>query len=179
VVIDVLRTPPNFQRGQPTHELKPYPAGAVPRLKPGEWVVLSVANKSIQPVNVAVLDLSADWSVSVIDLEGQRSFPVSPGGEPLRLPLQAFLPEGQDKGSDVLKVIATVDPPPALDLLALPALDQPIPRAAERGGVTRSAGPLAALLAAAGADRPPTRAVSTGGTPTRGWSVSQVKLEVG
>jgi hypothetical protein len=179
VVTELLRTPPNFQRGQPTHELKPYPPGAVPQLKPGEWVVLSVTNRSAQPVNFTVLDLSSDWSVGVIDLDGQRSFAVEPRGNPFLLPLQAALAEGQAKGSDVLKVVATVDPPPAFDLLALPVLDRPIPRSSERGGATRSAGPLAALLAAAGADRPPTRAMTTGGTPTRGWSVNQVKLEVG
>jgi hypothetical protein len=179
VVIDLLRTPANFQRGQPTHELKPYPAGMVPRLKPGQWVVLSVTNRSGRAVNLTVLDLSSDWSVTVIDLDGERSFPVGPTDPSFHLPLQAALPGGQPKGSDVLKVVATVDPPPAFDLLALPVLDQPIQRAAERSGVTRSGGPLADLLAAAGADRPPTRAVSTGGTPTRGWSVGQVKLEVG
>src|SRR5262249_48444302 len=77
------------------------------------------------------------------------------------------LPDGQQAGKDVLKVIATVDPPPPYELLTLPPLDKPIPSETERGGVTRSASPLGELLAAAAADRP-TRSLSTGGQPTPG-----------
>lgn len=179
IVTELLRTPPTFQLGQSTTGFKPYEAGVVPRLKPGEWVVLSVSNRSAFPVNLTILDLTSDWSVSIVDQDGQRSFPLASGGPAFHLPLQAWIPDDQVQVNDVLKVIATVDPPPAFDVLTLPALDHSIPRSGERGGTTRSAGPLATLLAAAGSDRPPTRAVSTGGVPTRGWSVTQVKIEVG
>jgi len=178
VVVELLKTPPDFKRGQATDGFKPYPTSAVPKLKEKEWVVLSVSNNFGKPVNLTILDLSSDWSVSFIDLAGQRSFPVGTNGVPFRLPLQAGLPNGQEKGTDMLKVIATVDPPPAFELLTLPALDQPIPRASERGAATRSAGPLTALLAAAGADRPTSRSLSAGSQPSNGWSVNQVKIEV-
>ena len=177
IVVELLQTPSGFQKGNPTTGLTAYPAGAVPKLKPGEWVVLSVTNRSSESINVVVLDLSSDWSVSIAHPD-ERFLTVPPNREPLRLPLQAGLTAGQTTGNDVLKVICTVDPPPGFELLTLPSLDQPIPRAADRAGVTRSATPLGALLAAMAADRP-TRAMSTGGQPTRGWAVSHVKVEVG
>jgi hypothetical protein len=177
VVVELLETPNSFQKGDPTAGLKPYPAGAVPRLKPGNWVVLSVTNRSAKPINVVVLDLSSDWSVSVAHPE-DRFLTIAPGDEPLRLALQAALPVGQTQGYDVLKVIATVEPPSGFELLTLPPLDQPIPRAGERASVTRSPGTLGALLAAVTADRP-TRALNTGGQPTGGWAVNHVKVEVG
>jgi Caspase domain len=175
VLVELLGAPPDFKEGGPTHNLKPIPSGVIPRLQPGEWLVLSITNRSSQSVNVSVLDLSSDWSVSVIANDaGQRSFPVPANGGQFRLPLKASLAAGQSKSTDVLKVIATVDPPPAFDLLTLPPLDQPIVRAS----VTRSAGPLAAILDAAAAERPSTRAMTTGAQPTRGWTVSQVAVEV-
>ncbi len=177
VKVELLQTPAGFQKGSPTTGLKPYPAGVVPRLKPGDWVVLSVANNSKKAINVVVLDLASDWSVSIAHPE-ERFLTVEPNGEPLRLALQAALPPDSATGFDVLKVVATVDPPAGFELLALPPLDQPVPPAAQRGGVTRSAGPLGALLAAVGADRP-TRAMSTGAQPTSAWAVRHVKVEVG
>jgi hypothetical protein len=139
-------------------------------------VVLSIANTASKPVNVVVLDLASDWSVSIAHPE-EQFLTVEPNREPLRLALQAGLPTGQTTGHDVLKVIATVDPPSGFDVLTLPALDQPIPRSADRS-TTRSAGPLGALMAAVAADKP-SRALSTGGQPTGGWSVSHVEVEVG
>lgn len=177
VVTELLRTPPGFQRGQPTDKLKPYPAGTVPRLKPGEWVVLSVTNRSKFAINLTILDLSSDWSVSVVDENGQFVFPVGAGEPPFHLPLQASLPDEQTSANDVLKVIATVDPPPGFDVLTLPKLDQPIPKSFDQRRATRSVSPFGALLAAASSDRP-TRAMTTGTTATNGWSVTQVKLEV-
>jgi hypothetical protein len=150
----------------------------VPRLKDKEWVVLSVTNNSGRPVNLTLLNLASDYSVSVIDLAGQRSFPLAASGPPFRLPLKTELPVGQKRSTDVIKVIATTDPPPSFELLELPPLDEPITRA----GATRSsgpAGPLEALLAAAAADQPTTRALVTGAQPIAGWTVSQVKIEVG
>ena len=111
-----------------------------------EWLLLAITNRSAQAVNVSVLDLSSDWSVTVIaDAAGQRSFLVPANGGQFRLPLKGNLATGQSKGTDLLKVNATVDPPPGFDLLTLPPLHRPIVSAA----VSRSAGPLAALLAAA------------------------------
>jgi hypothetical protein len=177
VVVELLQAPAGFQKGDPTTGLKPFPAGTVPRLAPGAWVVLQVTNRSAQPVNVVLLDLSSDWSVSIAHPD-DRFLTVAPGEEPLRLPLQALLPEGLTGGRDTLKVIATVDPPPGFELLTLPALDRPIPPAAQRVGAARAVGPLAALLEAVGADRP-TRALTTGGVPSRGWAVGHAEVEVG
>ena len=177
VVVELLQAPPGFQKGDPTAGLKPFPVGAVPRLAAGTWVVLQVTNRSAQPVNVVVLDLSSDWSVSIAHSD-DRFLTVVPGEEPLRLPLQAVLPEGQTSGHDTLKVIATVDPPPGFELLTLPPLDRPIPPAAERAGRRGRPARSASLLAAVAADRP-TRALTTGGVPTRGWTVGHVKVEVG
>ena len=174
LVVELLQAPAGFQKGDPTAGLKPFPAGTVPRLAPGTWLVLQVTNRAAQPVNVVVLDLSSDWSVSVAHPD-DRFLTVAPGEEPLRLPLRGVLPDGQTSGRDTLKVVATVDPPPGFELLALPPLDRPIPPAAGR---TRSAGPLGDLLAAVAADRP-TRALTTGAVPGRGWAVGHAEVEVG
>lgn len=179
VIVELLQTPAGFRKGDPTTGLKPFPVGGVPKLKAGEWVVLSVKNQSFRPINLVALDLASDWSVSIAHPD-DRFIAINAGEVPFHLPLQAGLPPGHQEGSDLLKVIATVDPPPGFELLTLPALDQPIPPVSARGGATRSASlsPLGELLAAAGADRP-TRALSTGTPTTSAWDVSHVKVEVG
>lgn len=179
LAVELLKAPSDFRLNQSTDGLPPHPASAVPKLKDKEWVVLSIVNSFNRPVNLTILDLGSDWSVSIIDLAGQRVFPVEPGGAPFHLPLRAGLPAGQSRGSDVLKVIATVDPAPAFDLLTLPALDQPIPRAGERGMGVSTGSPLQALLSAAGGDRLTARCLSAGAQPTSGWSVDEVKIDVG
>jgi hypothetical protein len=182
-----LRAPPaGYQNGDALpHDLQPLPTDRPVRLKVDDWVVLGVTNTSADTLNVVLLDLGPDWAVSLVE-DGETFHPLRPG-EQWQLALRAALPDGVQQGKDVLKVIATIDPPPAYELLTLPRLDRPIPSAAERGatraatrgtvGGAGPANPLDALLAAASADRP-TRALSAARQPTRGWTVAHAEVEI-
>jgi hypothetical protein len=177
VAVQLFRTPPGFQQGDPLTRLTPFPTGQTPRLKQGDWVVLSVTNRSAGVVNAVVFDLAPDWAVAIAH-SGEPFHPIDGDGSAWLLTLQASLPEGLAAGKDTLKVLVTVDPPPAYELLTLPPLDAPIPRSSEGGPTTRSANPLNALVDAVSADSP-TRSLSTGAQPTRGWAVAQVEVEIG
>jgi hypothetical protein len=177
LVVELYATPPGYQPGGPLTKLKQFPAGRTPGVKSDTWIILAVTNRSTAVVNVSVLDLGSDWSVSSA-LEDEPFHPID-GGATWQLPLRARLAKGQRTGKDVLKVIATVDPPPPYEMLYLPALDQPIPPESERGAM-RSAGalsPLGELLAAASADQP-MRSLTAGGQTTRGWAVAHAEIEI-
>jgi hypothetical protein len=179
LVVELFVTPKGFQKDDPPERLKKFPTGKA-SLKPGDWLVVSIANNSSQVLNVAILDLGPGWAISSAHPE-EAFHPIDPGGEPWRLSLQAGLPEGKTSGKDVLKVIATVDPPPAYDQLTLPSLDQPLP-ASRRGAGIRGPGaassPLDDLFAAVSAERP-TRSLLSGGQPSRGWTVAHAEVEIG
>jgi hypothetical protein len=177
IEVELFRAPPGFQQGDAPAKGPRFPAGRPARVAPGEWVVLSVTNRSSGVVNAVAFDLAPDWAVAVAHPE-EPFHPIDGDGGVWLLPLQASLPEGVQGGKDTLKVLVTVDPPPATELLTLPALDMPIPRSADRGPRTRSANPLNDLVDAVSADTP-TRALSTGAQPSRGWAVAQAEVEVG
>jgi hypothetical protein len=105
---------------------KPFPAGEPPTLRPGQWTFLSIENQSDEVLNVTVLDLQPDWSVSVVPPgDGNLDFtPLDPKREPLVLPVKASLPDGYTFGTEIVKVIATLGPT-SFRVLELPALDEP------------------------------------------------------
>jgi hypothetical protein len=177
VKVELFRAPSGFKEGDPPSKLTKFPAGAVPKVFVGDWVVLAITNRSADVVNAVVLDLGPDWAVSVAH-PSEPFHPIDGDGATWFLPLRAGLPEGVKGGKDTLKVLVTVDPPPATDLLTLPRLDVPVTRSASRGLGTRSANPLNALVDAVSADRP-TRSLSAGGQPTRAWAVAHVEVEIG
>jgi hypothetical protein len=153
---------------------KPFPAGQPATLRPGQWTFLSIENRSAQVLNVAVLDLQPDWAISVAEpQETNLDFtPLDPGGQPLLIDLRASLPQGCKSGTDILKVVATLEPA-RFRALQLPALDQPV--AAK--GVKRTAGsPLDALLQTVSAERPGIRMMVPAATPGRGWATAQVEI---
>ena len=177
VSTELLQTPKGFQLEQDLpQKLTAFPAGQLAHINQGEVVVLSITNNSADDINVVVLDLGPDWAISVAHPD-DPFIPVDQGGGNYKLKLKASLPDGIKAGRDTLKVLATVDPPPATEMLVLPALDQPIVRSVAmrsvRGG---SASPLDALVAAVASDTP-TRGFSSASTITRGWMVSQFEIE--
>ena len=112
--------------------------GDVPTVRHGDWVFLKIENASPSDLNVAVLDFQPDWGISQV-LPLKSSFEeIDSGGEPLVLPLRAWLPDGYDQGSDTLKILAAVDPAD-FRVLELPALDQPIAPKGMRGATASSA----------------------------------------
>jgi len=149
--------------------------GDTPVLKPGEWTFLRVKNTSPQVLNVTVLDLGPDWSITQIypSRQDTLSMTFDPGQEML-FPLQAYLPEGYTDALDILKVFATVGST-NFRWLELPALDQPFVSKGTRG-VPRNA--LEQLLALFAAEESRTRHLNPAVYPTGEWVTAQVEVRV-
>lgn len=160
--------------GENRGELLPLNApGNVPTLGVDEYAVLRIRNESSQVLNVTVLAIQPDWSISQIHPDGAAAFePLDPGMEKL-VRIHTSLPEGYDEGADILKVFATVGAT-NFRWLELPALDKP------RKGtqVTRANNPLEELLAAVASEQPPNRNVSAAAYPSDKWTTEQLKLVV-
>jgi hypothetical protein len=147
----------------------------VPTVRVGDWVVLAVENRSARRVNAVAIDLAPDWSVGGVHPDEQ--FHPLEAGERWLLPLRVALPDGLDGGVDVMKVIATVGPPPPFEMLTLPQLDRPVSRSVSRSGSRASGNPLTDLFDVVTADAAPTRnVVSVPATAAGDWTVSQVEL---
>ncbi len=149
--------------------------GNTPVLKPGDWTFLRVKNISQQVLNVTVLDLGPDWSITQIYPSRQDTFFMTfdPGQETL-LPLHAYLPEGYTDAVDILKVFATVSST-NFRWLELPALDQPHISRSTRGTPGNT---LEQLMATLAAEQPRTRQISLTAYPTGEWVTAQVEVRV-
>lgn len=130
-------------------------------MKVGQWTYLRITNNSRQDLNIVVFDLQPDWGISqVYPGTGEGNLAPLDAGDSFVLPLQAQLPVGIDRGTDVLKVFATLG---AADFrwLELPPLSQ-VP---DRVGAKRSL--------VAGASRP-----EWIGVPYQGWTTAQVEVRI-
>ncbi len=160
--------------GENRGELMPLNApGNVPTFDVDEYALLRIRNQSTQVLNITVLAIQPDWSISQLHPEGASAFePLDPGMEKL-VRIHTSLPEGYNEGADILKVFATVGAT-NFRWLELPALDKP------RKGtqVFRANNPLEELLAAVASEQPPNRNVSAAAYPSDKWTTEQVKLLV-
>ena len=147
--------------------------GNVPTFDVDEYAILRIRNESTQVLNITVLAIQPDWSISQLHPEGTSAFePLDPGMEKL-IRIYTSLPLGYNEGSDILKVFATVGAT-NFRCLELPALDKP------RKGtqIFRASNPLEELLAAVASEKPPSRNVSAAAYPSEKWTTEQVKLVV-
>jgi hypothetical protein len=153
----------------------PQPLAQGAPLKTGEWTFLKISNSSSQVLNVTVLDLRPNWSISQLYPTGAAFFePLDPGCS-ITLPLRASMPQGYDEGRDVLKVMGTVGPS-NFRWLELPALDEPDKgRAGWRGAV---ATPLDEFLAAFMDDGSGFRDLTVEANAGHEWTTVQVEIEV-
>ncbi|MBW4595679.1 MAG: caspase family protein [Brasilonema angustatum HA4187-MV1] len=160
--------------GENRGELLPLNApGNVPTFDVDEYAILRIRNESTKVLNITVLAIQADWSISQLHPEGAGAFePLDPGREKL-IRIHTSLSEGYNESADVLKVFATVGAT-NFRCLELPALDKP------RKGtqVFRATNPLEELLAAVASEQPPNRDVSAAAYPSDKWTTEQVKLVV-
>jgi hypothetical protein len=133
-------------------------------------------NDPARRLNVTVLVLSSDWSVTQVYPQGAASFEDIGPGETIPLEFEAYLPEGQTESVDIFKVFATRSTT-NFRWLELPSLDEPITRSVTR---SLSGDPLEALLAAATGEEAQTRAVrlTSSPEPDKGWTVAQVEMVV-
>ena len=155
-------------------------------IRPGDQVTLKITNtQKPNPrdpndpklvLNVAVLALSSDWSISQIYPATAAFEPVDPG-KSIELEFEAYLPGGQTESNDIFKVFATRSTTD-FHWLELPVLDQPpIERTIKRSGITD---PLEQLLASVTGEETRTRAFKLTKAPgaAAGWSVDDVTLRV-
>ncbi len=155
-------------------------------IPPGEQVKIKIsntqtpnqrdANDPLLVLNVAVLVLSSDWSITQVYPANAAFEPVDPG-KSIDLEFEAYLPEGETESHDIFKVFASRD---TTDFrwLALPALDQPLaPRSATRAALTD---PLEQLLAGVTGEATATRAMklTKSSSAKKSWSTAKVEMVV-
>jgi hypothetical protein len=159
-------------------------AGSAPIYKPGEKVKMVIRNTQ-QPgaandpgriLNITVLDLGPDWSITQIFPAGAAAFePLDPEGT-FEFEFEAFLPDDRVEGLDILKVFAT-QATTNFRWLQLPPLDQP----PTQDAILRAAinDPLEKLLASIAGESLATRNIRITSSPqTRNWTTAQVELRV-
>ena len=125
LIVEFVNEPAGFKPGMP---IRPQPLatiGPAVTISNGEWAFLRIRNEYDPHVlNITVLDLQPDWAISQIYLARSGSYePIDPGRE-LILPLQVTLPEGYQAGTEIIKVMATIDTT-NFRSLELPQLDKP------------------------------------------------------
>lgn len=178
LVVELVGKQANYRRTrQPSPQ--PFDDKNNPSVQAGETVFLRIRNEFSQVLNVVVLALSSDWSISQLNILGDNAHfvPFDPGQEEY-IPLKMSLPEGYQEGTDIFKVFATVGQA-NFRWLELPSLDQPIPPSSTRG-LKAPRNQLEELLAAVGADDQPStsRNVQVVADPSRGWTTKQVTVKV-
>lgn len=172
--VGLERLPPEGEAREPVgREPVAATAGGALEVRVGEWVRLTVKNRSDQVLNLAVLDLRPDWAIVQIHPSATRgSFDPMDPGEVKRLTFEAELPSGTDQGIDVVKVFATTGPV-SYRWLELPPLDVPFRGKALPGP---PANDLERLFAALAVEAPATR---SGGPPLPeggGWWVEGLEV---
>ena len=158
--------------------------GGAPIFAPNKKVKLVIRNTQTPGavndpaliLNVTLLDLAPDWSISQIYPEGAANFEsLDPGGV-IELEFETFLPSGYSEGLDTLKIFATQGTT-NFRWLQLSSLDQPpLAAPAPRAGIRD---PLEKLLAAITDEGVTTRAVRLTSSPqSANWTTAQVELHV-
>jgi hypothetical protein len=174
-IVELVSTPPDFKPGMP---IKPQPLatiGHTTTVPDGGRAFLRIRNNYHPNVlNVTVLDLGSDWSISQIYPSRAGSFePIDPSRE-IILPLHVTLPQGYQSGTEIIKVFATIDTT-SFRSLELPALDQPNTRSGLTHGLPKNV--LETFLAAFESPKS-TRAVAVEVCAAVEWTAHQVEIEV-
>jgi hypothetical protein len=164
IVVSLERLPGPGLPGQP------YPT-LPPRVQAGDAVCLTIENRSVRELNIAILDLQADWSI-------RKAYPF---GDYLplrrsaceRISFEVQWSFQQPRGRDLMKIFAVTGP---LDVrwLELPALGEPpltLPRSV-------FAPPLTAAFAAITGLPFRSRALAPERQPQHAWTVVDFELEV-
>jgi hypothetical protein len=162
----------------------------VPIFAPGDQLKVKIRN-TIEPnpanindptriLNITVLDLAPDWQVQQVFPAGAGAFESLQPGKSIEFLGEAYLPDGYEEGTDILKVFAT-QRTSGFRCLELPPLDQPSPG---RGIVPPSKDPLEALLQAFTSPEAPivdearTRNIRLLKSKDGAWVVAHVEVRV-
>lgn len=167
--VSLGRLPGPWRRGT-TLSPEPFPT-LPPQARAGDWLCLTIKNRSPRELNIAVLDLQADWSI-------RKAYPVG-GYLPLgpdmceRIPFQVSWPFRKPQGRDLMKILAATGP---VDFrwLELPALGEP-PLSLPKSPFKPT---LAALFAALTGLPFSAKALTPERQPQHAWTVVDLTLEV-
>lgn len=159
----------------PDSELEPFDDPSNPTIEAGDWIFLRIRNNYSTALNVAVLDLQSDWSITQAYPEdaGNRFITIDPQQQEI-VPFNLSVADGYEEGADIAKVFATVGSP-NFRWLELPPLDQPL---TPKGIATRGGDPLEDLLACIDDENPKERKLNPAAYPSREWTTKQVKINV-
>jgi Caspase domain len=175
-----LLTQPNWRPGMPKKP-QPFPDRTNLVVKSGESTFLRIKNISSQVLNIAVLNIQANWEVSRVKIRNQESsfYPLNPNDVILEA-LNFELPktERYNQARETLKVFATIGKND-FRWLELPSLDEEI---ASKAGLYRDESPLGKLLAAVGADvdEPPFRSRRAVPIvdPSQEWTTKEIQISI-
>jgi hypothetical protein len=132
---------------------------------------LKIRNRSTRPLSLAIFDLACDWSIGYVNENAPLTVD---SGQYIDIKLTTYLPEGYEHGTDILKVIGTLEQAD-FEWLTLRALDQPYaPKRATRSAKK----PLEQLMALMHEPSRATRHAAMAASPTFGWSEAQISFEV-
>ncbi len=170
------RLPQGYRRGEPLRPKSFRACEAPPTVTAGEWICVVIENAWREALNVTLLDLAPDGSVSQVHpAKALADFSTLEPGRSFKLPLRADLPPGLERGEDVIKVFAARHPL-RLDWLELPPLDHQHAAAdALRGTAT---GPLDRLLASLAVDEPAHRSARPPVEVSDDWWVEEAVVRV-
>lgn len=140
----------------------------------GEWIFLKIKNNSNRILNIAVLELDIDWAVLQVfpPNQGELFVTLAPGQEE-KLSFNPSLIEGYEKGTEFLKLFATIGSP-NFRVLELPPLDQP----KSKGNITRGNDPLEKLLANIDDEQPATKRLNLAQSASNEWITVQISLTI-
>jgi hypothetical protein len=163
------RLPGNWRYGKPL-DLQPF-AVLPPVVRPGDWLCLTIENRSKRELNFAVLDLQADWSIAQMYPRG--AFLPLGAGRCEQIPFQVVWPYRRPRGRELFKVFAVVG---TVDFhwLELPALGEP-PLARRPRGILSNLDALFAALADAPSGF---RVLVPESQPQHAWTVVDLSFEV-
>jgi Caspase domain len=177
LIIKWLGTSDTYDAGDPIPtgaELQKFTDPNKPMVKVGDYIFLEICNDSSDPLNVAVLNFEADWSISQIHpSRSTEQFITLEKGKSLIIPLKPTIEGEGNEIENTVKVFATKDQA-NFRWLELPSLDLQI----ASKSITRSANPLDALLSAISNDQPKTRKLTVAASPSREWTTQQVILTI-
>lgn len=178
LAVEWLGTSDTYDTGDPIpkkEKLTKFVDTNKPKVKVGDYVFLSIRNDSIQTLNVAVLDLDAEWMIEQILPSNKNEFFITlEAGQEKILPLKPNLNENDDSGENTIKVFGTLDAA-NYRVLELPSLDEPLPSG--RGGRGGN-NPLAALLGAIDDEQPKTRRLTVAASPSTEWTTKQLIMTI-
>lgn len=173
--VEWLGTSDTYDTGDPIPErdkLTKFADPNKPTVKVGEYVFLSIRNDSKQTLNVAALNLDAEWAIEQI-LPIYDSFLTLEAGQEKVVPLKPTLDGNDDSVENTVKVFGTLDAA-NYRVLELPSLDKPLPS----GRGTRSGNSTAALMGAIDDEQLKTRKLTVAASLSTEWTTKQVTLTI-